>query len=219
MLYPQAVREKETKNSLYRAVESGNERAVRRMLRGGMFRVAEDPNKPFPKLSYRHHFWTGSDSEDVRPLGVAIDSGHLNIVRLLVEAGADTNYLSWRLTPLKLAARRGRTDIAMYLLEHGADPKDCGALAEASGKGLVEVVEALLKQGTDARGDSPFAEHTPIWHAVSGGSARIVEMLLLCDARVNIGTNGFIPCSLLGLAKSKGQEEIIRLLIEKGAEL
>jgi ankyrin repeat protein len=214
MIDPQAIREKETKNSFYRAVEGGNARSVLRMLRGGLFKKAVDPNLTFPKLSRRHHFWAASDNEDVTPLGVAVRSGHLDIVRLLVEAGADVNYLSWRSTPLELAAQRGRTDIAMYLLEHGAEPKDRSALAEASRNGLVELVEVLLRKGAEP--NASIASNSAIWAAVLGGSSKVVELLLLNGARVNIQQD-HPRCTLLELAIGNNRTEIVRLLLEHGA--
>jgi ankyrin repeat protein len=45
------------------------------------------------------------------------------IVRALIEAGGDVNARCGvtRATPLHMAARRGRAEIARVLLEHGAD--------------------------------------------------------------------------------------------------
>ncbi|KAF2097956.1 hypothetical protein NA57DRAFT_57128 [Rhizodiscina lignyota] len=53
--------------------------------------------------------------------------GHLDIVRMMVEAGVDVNYSSWdstkslRITPLYVAAMAGHTDVVTYLLKRGAD--------------------------------------------------------------------------------------------------
>ena len=58
------------------------------------------------------------------PLKIASSSGHLNVVRYLLEQGADrdkADYDGW--TPLHNAAQRGYLEIAMLLMSYGADLK------------------------------------------------------------------------------------------------
>jgi ankyrin repeat protein len=57
------------------------------------------------------------------PLHRAVQEGHLNIVQLLVEAGAhkDRKIPPMQLTPLLIAVNRGLLDIALYLITEGAD--------------------------------------------------------------------------------------------------
>jgi ankyrin repeat protein len=62
-------------------------------------------------------------------LFLAADQGHTEVVRLLLEHGADPNRIPWpdpaagviAMTPLMAAAARGHTAIAELLLAHGAD--------------------------------------------------------------------------------------------------
>jgi hypothetical protein len=58
------------------------------------------------------------------PLIKAVVAGHLNIVKILVEAGADVNYVStWKskqTTPILVAIKRRDFDIAHYLLKKGS---------------------------------------------------------------------------------------------------
>ena len=58
----------------------------------------------------------------VSALGFAAERGHFDIVRLLVERGADVNVADsfYGFAPVDFALRGGRLDIALYLLEHGA---------------------------------------------------------------------------------------------------
>ena len=58
----------------------------------------------------------------VSALGFAAERGHLDIVRLLVERGADVNVADsfYGSRPIDFALRGGRLDIALYLLEHGS---------------------------------------------------------------------------------------------------
>lgn len=49
-------------------------------------------------------------------------SGHLNVVKTLVKAGADVNHATHTMsTPLRAACFEGRLDIVQYLYDHGAD--------------------------------------------------------------------------------------------------
>ena len=97
-------------------------------------------------------------STNSTPLRTAAFSGHLDIVRCLVENGADVNarrifYLS---TPLMVACYNDRIDIATYLVENGADihlEDNIGstALHDAARRGHVELVGKLLALGAEQK--------------------------------------------------------------------
>jgi len=76
------------------------------------------------------------------PLHAAIAGNHADVVRLLLQAGADVDArcegeLRPGYTPLHVAAHFGRADIAALLLGHGADP----ALTNADGLTPAEYAE------------------------------------------------------------------------------
>ena len=84
---------------------------------------------------------TARNGMRVQALHSAVAGRHLDVVRVLVEAGADTNvhqHGGW--TPLMGAAAHGDEDIVDLLLAHGADPaatndsgQDAAALARENG--------------------------------------------------------------------------------------
>ncbi len=64
-----------------------------------------------------------ADDKGRTALNVASDSGHLDVVTVLLELGADPNIASndgW--TPLNAALDNGHLDVFKLLLELGADP-------------------------------------------------------------------------------------------------
>ena len=79
--------------------------------------------------------------------------GHIEAVKLLIDAGADVHALNkWRETPLLTAANHGQTTAVEYLLEAGADPCRCtdtgwSPLSIAAYKGHDDVVRLLLEEG------------------------------------------------------------------------
>lgn len=83
------------------------------------------------------------------PLHVASHFGHVNMVRFLIQNGADVNAInSHGYTPLHQAAQQGHTLIVNLLLEHQASPnvttnQGQTALSIAQRLGYISVVETL----------------------------------------------------------------------------
>lgn len=105
-MLPRASAE-DRQRALALATQHGQAEVVRLLLDAG-----EDPNRYNPEGNHSHS----------TPLHQAVSSGHLDIVRLLVERGArlDIRDTIWRATPLGWAEYGGRTDIAEYLRANGA---------------------------------------------------------------------------------------------------
>ncbi len=59
------------------------------------------------------------DEESIPPLCIAAGAGHLEIVKLLVQHGADVNGSGPK--PLVSACNNRHYEVAKFLLEHGAD--------------------------------------------------------------------------------------------------
>lgn len=55
-------------------------------------------------------------------MNCSLGSGHVNVVKTLVQAGANVNHATLtNSTPLRAACFDGRLDIVLYLTQHGAD--------------------------------------------------------------------------------------------------
>jgi hypothetical protein len=90
------------------------------------------------------------------PLHFASQNGYLDLVRFLLEHGADPTAQNHGRTPLQLASRYGHLDVARFLLEHGADTaaqeKDGGApLHLAFTNGHLDLARFLIEHGADAQ--------------------------------------------------------------------
>lgn len=86
-------------------------------------------------------------------LAYACDKGHTEVVRLLLERGADPNVRDtfYNATPMSWAAPKGHVEIARLLIEKGAKDKGM-ALQLGVEKGSVELVKAVLDKGEIAAG-------------------------------------------------------------------
>lgn len=55
----------------------------------------------------------------LHPLHNACSFGHVDVVRLLLEAGAEPNTIdNWNYTPLHEAAQKGKIDVCIGMLQH-----------------------------------------------------------------------------------------------------
>jgi uncharacterized protein len=103
-------------------------------------------------MSAKHMSWHG-----VTLLHDMAQSGEIAKARMLIDYGADINAIDdeYRSTPLGMASRWGRRDMARFLLERGADPNRAGAawstpLAWARKKNHGALAEDLLAAGATA---------------------------------------------------------------------
>ncbi|CAK9099458.1 unnamed protein product [Durusdinium trenchii] len=119
--------------ALLRACEDNRVAAVRRLLQKPL-----DPNG------------RGAETDPTPPpMFVAAERGHLEVVRLLLEAGANQNAARANgTTALKDAARNGHLEVVRLLLEAGADKNAAQvngttALMAAAEHGHLEVVRLL----------------------------------------------------------------------------
>jgi ankyrin repeat protein len=83
------------------------------------------------------------------PLCIAIQKGEIELVKKLIEYGADINEKSFGMTPLMVAARYNKVEIIKVLLENGAkqnqkDEKGFTALKYAQ-LSYAKEAESLLK--------------------------------------------------------------------------
>jgi len=108
-------------------------------------------------LKRKHKLLNVFAPDGFQPLGLACFFGHVEIVRFLLESGAEVNTPSrndLKVTPLNSAAAGRHYEIAMLLLERDANPNirqegDFVPLHSAAMNGQIEMVKILLQYGAD----------------------------------------------------------------------
>ena len=123
-------------------------------------------------------------------LQAASESGHGDIVQLLLDRGADINTESEEHgNALHAASHWGHTEIVKLLIEKGANVNAQGtehanALQAASERGHEKIVELLLEKGADVNAQGG-PHGTALQAASKEGHDNIVELLLENEADVN----------------------------------
>lgn len=112
------------------------------------------------------------------PLDWAAEAGHFDIVRLLVENGAKTQYYG---SALHCAARFGHTDLVRFLIKSGVNVNAQDSVGHtplhlAIWKGHVETVQMLLNSGA-ATSIKSISGYTPMYYAQTYGNKYIERML------------------------------------------
>jgi uncharacterized protein len=156
---------------LIEAIEAGDGPVVRSLLEAGAS----------PEVS--------GGANSIPALHIAVGRGRVDLVNLLIAAGANPNRRDVTgLTPMMLAACRGDLDAVELLLKSGADvnARDFNgttSLMLAQGHDLV--VEALLRAGADVNAKSEGQGLTALMYACDSGNIKCVRLCLDAGADVD----------------------------------
>ena len=133
-----------------------------------------------------------------KPTGLKVPSqkGWFEMVKLLVESGADPN------EGLEHSTNFNKTDISIYLLDKGADPKDW--IKYAAYHGNIAVTKKLLEKGAKPEDGN--------YNAVYREKPQILKILI--DAGSDVSNY-----KLMDIAVDHYNEELIKLLINNEGNL
>lgn len=169
------------------------------------------------------------------PLYKAIESAadsKLDVIKYLLDSKqvAVNTRGRFEKSPLHLAARYGDLDTVKYLIKKGADVDAINGIGETPVhtaaawanlpvlKYLVEETKANLNAKT-IRGDSPAHNAICTVPTFRGLLKLNVIKYLINDRHVDINTQGFMGNSLLHTAVYYGRLDIVKYLVEKGANI
>ncbi|EDO44676.1 predicted protein, partial [Nematostella vectensis] len=194
------------------------------------------------------------------PLHLAARNGHLKCLKILVDAGADTeirssqgqtareiaiaegkyecaNFLRtvealygcflffYLLFSAYRAAYGGFFEITKLLLEHGADgsPNTFSGMTPLYGACLkhhADVVWLLAKtMPHHVNTATKMEKMTPLHVAAGEGNAIIIRILLQTPGKADINAQSIMGRTALHDSITVGQIEIVRLLLDKGADV
>jgi ankyrin repeat protein len=164
----------------------------------------------------------------------SLEEHGVGIARLLLERGVDVNArLKNMLTPLHLAAFKGRLEIAQLLISHGANAKaGDGAYGTAlhvvtwgkydSQEHGFGISRLLLEHGVDVHAHNK-SHDTALSLAAFNGRLEITRLLLDHGANPNVeNDHGSTPLHRVSEGTYNSQEDgvgIVRLLLERGADV
>nr|XP_036581485.1 pfs domain-containing protein [Colletotrichum truncatum]KAF6789836.1 pfs domain-containing protein [Colletotrichum truncatum] len=158
------------------------------------------------------------DSDQKNALEAASSRGHKDVVRLVLDKGADINAPSNSDygTALQAASYEGHKDVVGLLLDRGADINAQGgrhgtALQAASYEGHKDVVQLLLDES-----DSVY--NTALQAASYEGHKDVIQLLLDKGADINAQSDSFISTALQA-ASYEGHKDVVQLLLDRGADI
>ena len=157
--------------------------------------------------------WSPSAEERAQLFAKALQYDDVDVVKGLIEIGADPNavYYGTNTTPLMMVRSAAA---ASALLEAGANPSarnENGATPLGRAIYLApDVTEALLKAGAQADQPADWDGRTALWQAACGGNAGVVKLLLDAgaDPTRRPGGTSALDCA----RKSKEGERLVRPL-------
>jgi ankyrin repeat protein len=181
----------------------------------------------------RYSFSHRTAQHHVVPLYYAALCGFRDLAERLLNAHPkDVNSLGgYHKTPLYAALDKGHLNIAMLLLERGADveirgPRGQTAIYISSSRGYAELVRLLIDRGVDLNvvchdddydhcWDITDARRTPLLGALQNGRLEIARMLLKHGADVEYPDN--VHRRPLHIASCHPSNDLARLLLDHGA--
>jgi ankyrin len=161
-----------------------------------------------------------SETKHNKALNLAFLHNRDNVVRCLIEEGADPNTIINGYSLLCKAANDDKLELVSFLIEKGADPgilrsHDSTFLHDVARQGDIELLPLLLsKEGADPDIKTRRGR-TPLYEAVvsrSRNKIEVVRFLLAKKADPNIKIEG--GSTLLHAVVRQGDVELLRLLLE-----
>ena len=184
--------------ALLQAILQGETETVKTLIKEG-----EDVNEYW---YYREDnpFW----SIGYTPLELATRLGDLDIMRLLLDNGAETDRLiEGGIVTRSILGYAKNIEIAQLLLDHGADPAESLRSIDD-----VNIAQFFINNGADVNYNDEAG--TPLHGAAAGGNTDMVQLLISNGADVN----AWAEAGITPLHQARNAE-IAQILIDNGADI
>lgn len=147
---------------------------------------------------------------------------NVELVKSLLEKGADVNDARGYHTPLYEAINLGNSELVKLLLEWNADVNQPTKyrdtpLGVAIRNKNTELVKLLLEGGANVNQDVAY-KRTALCRAIQQGDGELVQLLL--DKGADVNKESGIPAKTPLLhADAMGRDDLVAILLEKGADV
>ncbi|RDW57747.1 Pfs, NACHT and ankyrin protein [Coleophoma crateriformis] len=165
---------------------------------------------------------TRTGREQVSTIIFAATSGKIDMVKLLIETGADVNAQGGRHgNALQAASIHDHESIVQLLIKKGANVNAQkghygNALQAASHGGHESIVQLLIEKGADVNAQGGLYSNA-LQAASDSGHESIVQLLI--EKGANVNAQGGRYGNALQTASIHNHKSIVQLLIEKGANI
>jgi len=154
-------------------------------------------------------------------LRCAVQQDNVETMELLLNAGADVNLGEG--VALRTAVAREKPSIAHRLINAGADvnmggPNKFTPLMAAAGNGNYGMAKMLIKLGADVNAVDYYGI-TALMYAACKNHDKIIDLLLMSGALLNVDAMGWVPTNALREAAANGHRQLVNDLIARGARV
>jgi ankyrin repeat protein len=194
--------------------------------------IKEDDIKKLKELLFYEDI--NQEIESIVPLHAAVYIGNYEVVKYLVDNGADISirdkcskydhYHGHDL--LRIAIQGGQLEIVQYLIEDkNMNVNEIGLMNSAARYGQLNIIKYLIKNGGDVNARYEWNFEFPIHAAASSGNLKLVQYLIE-EQGVDVNTIGDQGSNFLSIGERplhkavlSGNTDLVKYLVKKGADI